>query len=296
VHDRIGGPESPISFPTEVIQKVPIGAGPLVIEATPRNAAGVALGGGEGQVTVQSGAIATVTIQLVSERNRPSRGRPGGDLDAGSEPGDAGMDAAADAEMAPDLASSDAGGTDAAPACTPRTHHLLANAVLSVDYGSLPRDRESNQVAVSSGFAHQHIHAFVGWMRFGLHEVPVGARLDRMRVSLVLTSPPVSIPRIGILYSATDVWDPESLTSDQAESIVRTAPVSDDLGPPAVARGDYDVDVARYRPFWSADLADGTVTLGMISTTPADRAETWADFYGLQPSELAPALDLDTCE
>jgi hypothetical protein len=34
----------------------------------------------------------------------------------------------------------------------------------------------------------------------------------------------------------------------------------------------------------------------MVSTTAPDAPETWADFQGLDPIDLAPTLELETCE
>jgi hypothetical protein len=81
-----------------------------------------------------------------------------------------------------------------------------------------------------------------------------------------------------------------------AETIPRTARVSGDLGLPRAGRAEYAVDVARYQSFWAGDLADGALTLGMISTSPFEQAETWADFHGLEPASEAPVLELGTCE
>jgi hypothetical protein len=303
VHDTVGDPAHPLGFPTEVIIKVPIGAGTLAIEATPRSSSGLVLGGGEGTVTATSGSIASVTVGLLSDRNRPSRGH-GGSPDGGAEP-DARVEVVVppDASSAtPDGAETDAApGTDAAaegaaPACTPRMHRLVAQAVVSVDYGSLPRDREDTRVSVSSGLAHNHVHAFVGWMRFDLSSIPAGATLRTINVGLVLTTVPTAVPHLALEYSANDHWDPESLTSDTAELVPRTARVSGDLGPPHNARFLYPVDVGAYQRYWAGDLGDHAVTLGMVSTTPPDQPETWADFYGLDPDELAPVLELETCE
>jgi hypothetical protein len=296
VHDRLSAPTGRLlEFPVEVIVKIPIGPGLLLVEATPRGAKGEALGGGEARVMATSGTIATVTVGLLSDRNRPSRvqvgaGADGGPEDAEVTPPDA---AAADAELPPDAAPA----ADLAPeSCTPRTHHLVAQAVVSLDYGSLPRDREDTRVAVSSGFAHDHVHDFVGWMRFDLRALPAGARLTSASVSLVLARPPSLVPPLAIVYSNSDGWDPATLTSDMSEEVARTARVSGELGPPHSARGTYALDPQLYAPFFAGDLADGAVTLGMISTTAPMAPETWADFYGLDPPELAPALDLVTCD
>jgi hypothetical protein len=280
----------------EVIVKVPIGAGMLLVEATPRGTNGEALGGGEARVMATSGAIATVTIGLLSDRNRPSRGRVGAGADGGpAEDAEAPLpDAAADAELPPDAPTPAA--DLALEACTMQTHHLAAQLVVSLDYGSLPRDREDTRVAVSSGFAHDHVHDFVGWMRFDLRSLPAGARLTSARVSLVLARPPSVVPPLAIVYSNSDGWDPATLTSDMAEEVARTARVSGELGPPHSGRGIYALDPQLYAPFFASDLADGAVTLGMVSTTAPMAPETWADFYGLDPPELAPFLDLVTCD
>jgi hypothetical protein len=285
-----------LTFPVEVIVKVPIGAGALLVEAIPRDREGQALGGGEGQVTAASGSIAAVTVALLSDRNRPARGRAGAGTDGGlladaaAPPEDAAPDAAPQADGPEPTA-------DAAPEpCVPRTHRLPASAVLSLDYGPPPRDREDTRVAVSSGFSHDHVHDFVGWMRFDVRVVPDSARLTSAKVSLVLTRSPMVIPPLAILYSATDRWDPATLTSDLAELIARTARVSGDLGPPRNGRADYQVDPERYRTFFAGDLADDAVTLGLVSTTPPMAPESWADFYGLDPTDLAPTLELETCE
>src|SRR5437773_9894268 len=108
-------------------------------------------------------------------------------------------------------------------------------------------------------------------MRFDLSRVPDRAVITGLRVSVVLTRPPQSAPRLAILYSAKDDWDPGQLTSDTAELVPRTAPVSGDLGPPRNGRGDYAVDVGLYRPLWAADLADHAITLGCVPTTPGDQ-------------------------
>jgi hypothetical protein len=299
VHDRLAAPAGHLlEFPVEVIIKVPIGAGALLVAATPRDVGGQPLGGGEAQVMAASGAIATVTVALLSDRNRPTRGRMGAGADAGAPADVSGVEADAapppDAMVAADLPPPL---PDAPPiSCTARTRHLVAQVVVSVDYGTAPRDREDVRVAVSSGFSHEHVHDFVGWMRFDLKDIPATARLTSAKLSLVLTRMPMVVPPLGILYSASDDWDAESLTSEKAESVERTARVSGDLGPPRNARADYPLDPARYGPFFAGDLADGAVTLGMISTTPLMAPETWADFYGLDPPELSPALDLETCE
>jgi hypothetical protein len=297
VHDSVGDTDHPFAFPSEVIIKVPIGAGPLTIEATPRGGSGVSLGGGEGTVVATGDAVASVTIGLLSDRNRPSRGH-NPEPDAGLAPDAAAPDAEV-AAGAPDAGADEAIATPdgPAPACTPRTHHLVAQAVVSVDYGSLPRDREDSRVSVSSGFAHDHVHAFVGWMRFDLSEIPPGAKLNAMNVGLVLTMDPEGhVPRLAIVYSADDQWDPDTLTSETADTLPRTAPLSGDLGTLRSARALYPVDVSRYQSYWAGDLADHLVTIGMISTTAPDSPETWCDFYGLDPAELAPYLDLETCE
>jgi hypothetical protein len=295
VVDRLAAPAGRLlEFPVEVMVQRPSGTGPLLVVATPRSSGGEPLGEGETRVT-NGGAITAVTVALFSDRNSPSRGRMGagpdggGGEDAGRAVPDAAMlaDAAQDVGAPPDLISD---------ACTPRTHHLIAQAVISLDYGSVPRDREDSRVSVSSGFSHEHVHDFVGWMRFDLSAVPAGARLTSASVSLVLSRPPQVAPRLAIVYSASDNWDPATLTSDLADEVVRTARVSEDLGLPHSARASYPLAPELYAPFFAADLNDGAVTLGMISTTAPMEPESWADFYGLDPPETAPALDLVTCE
>jgi hypothetical protein len=76
VREHLGGSAGHLlDFPVEVIVKVPIGPGALVVEATPRDQDGQALGGGEGQVTAVRDTVAALTVSLLSDRNRPSRGR-----------------------------------------------------------------------------------------------------------------------------------------------------------------------------------------------------------------------------
>jgi hypothetical protein len=133
-------------------------------------------------------------------------------------------------------------------------------------------------------------------MRFDLAGVPDQARLVAARLSLVLVRPTDGTPNLVILYSATDNWDPDALTSDTAEQVERTAQVSDLLGPAQPARALYPVDAGKYRPFFARDLADNLVTLGMFSVTPPAEPEAWGDFYGLDPQQLAPVLEVDTCE
>jgi hypothetical protein len=301
IQEHLAAPAGQVlSFPADVILKVPIGAGPLVVDAIARASNGAGLGGGEGQVTVSAGSIAALTVELFSDRNRPTRGRPGVGSDGGVEdaaPSDAGAADGAPEDTAP------APPPDAAPApvdasapCTSRSYHLTPSAVVSVDYGSFPRDREDGRVAVSAGFAHEHIHDFVGWMRFDLGGVPDRATLTSMKVLLVLIRPPTNVPQLALVYSSNDQWDPALLTSDTAEMVPRTARVSGDLGPPRPARGAYAVDVATYAPYWPADLRDNALTLGIIATNPADSPEAWADFYGLGDPLLSPALELETCE
>ena len=292
VHDRLAAAAGRVlDFPAEVIVKVPIGPGTLMVEATPRGDDGRALGGGEGQVTAASGTIAAVTVSLLSDRNRPTRGRMAGP-DGGAEP-DAAPDAAPpDATFEPDGPAPDLPSTP----CTPQSRRLPAVAVVSVDYGSLPRDREDDRVSVSSGYGHEHIHAFVGWMRFELKGIPAGARLVAARLSLVLVRPAMGAPDLVVLYSASDDWDPGKLTSDTAEEVERTDQVSSPLGAPRPARALYALEPDRYRPHFAGDLADGLVTLGMFSATSPSAPEAWADFYGLEPDELAPVLELETCE
>lgn len=295
VHDRLSAPSGQLlEFPVEVIVQVPIGAGPLVVEAIARGENAVVLGGGEGQVTATAGSIAMVTIGLLSDRNRPSRGRMGAGSDGGM-PEDA-APPPPDVANPPEDAAVPIAPDAAAVPCTPHTRHLLAQTVTSVDWGPEPRDSADNRVAVSSGFAHNHIHDFVAWMRFDLREVPDGARLTSAALSVVLIRPPTLTPQLAILYSAVDDWNPETLTSNTAELVPRTARISGDLGPPQRARGQYAIDPALYAPHFTADLTDDAVTLGLISTTPPMEPEAWADFYGLEPMNLAPALDLVTCE
>jgi hypothetical protein len=260
------------------------------VSATPRAQDGEALGGGEAEVTAAAGSIATVTVPLLSDRNRATRGRmsgpDGGEVDAGVP------DAAADA-------APEAGGpglNDASGPCTPQTRRLPAVAVKSVDYGTPPRDREDDRVSVSSGFAHDHIHAYVAWMRFDLSEVPDRARLQAARLSLVLVRAPTGTPELLVLYSATDNWDPATLTSETAEQIERSDQVSEPLGPPKPSRALYPLSADRYRAFFTRDLADDAVTLGLFSATPPAEPEAWADFYGLDPQQYAPVLELETCE
>jgi hypothetical protein len=281
-----------LDFPAEQIVKVPIGPGALMVTATPRGQDGQPLGGGEGAVTASAEAIATVTVPLLSDRNRPTRGRMSG-ADGGLE-ADAG---APDAALAPDAAPEpDGPEADGPPvACSPKSRRLPAVAVKSVDYGSLPRDREDDRVSISSGFAHDHIHAFVGWMRFDLTEIPDGARLEGARLSLVLERI-TGTPDLIVLYSATDGWDPAQLTSDNAEQVERTDQVSEPLGAPKPSRALYPLNAGRYRPFFAGDLKDNAVTLGMFSATPPTEPEAWGDFYGLDPQQLAPVLEVDTCE
>lgn len=292
VHDRLGAAAGHVlDFPAEVIVKVPIGAGALQVEAIARGGDGQVLGGGEGQVTAAADTIAAVTVMLLSDRNRPTRGRVGG-ADGGTEV-DAAPDAAEPDAARPDLAPE----PDTPPApCTPHSYRLPAVAVVSVDYGSLPRDREDNRVSVSTGYGHEHIHAFVGWMRYDLTSIPDQARLVAARLSLVLVRPPTEMPALVVLYSSTDDWDPGKLTSETAEQVERTDQVSGDLGPPRPARALYPIEADRYRSHFAADLADDAVTFGMFSATSPSAPEAWADFYGLDPEQLAPVLELDTCE
>jgi hypothetical protein len=294
VHDQLEAASGHVlDFPAEVIVKVPIGAGELVVDATPHGLDGQVLGGGEGQVTATKDTIAVVTVGLLSDRNRPTRGRLS-DPDGSVDP-DAG---AADAAPKPDAAAGPDGPSPDVnlAACSPHSYRLAAIAVASVDYGSEPRDREGVQVSVSSGFAHDHIHAFVGWMRYDLSSVSAGARLVGARLSLVLVRPPVNMPELTILYSVTDTWQPGVITSETAEQVERTAQVAGSLGPPKPARADYPLDADKYRPYFARDLVDHAVTLGMFSLTPPMQPEAWADFYGLDPTQLAPVLELDTCE
>jgi hypothetical protein len=287
VRERLAAaPGRVLEFPAELIVKVPIGPGALMVSATPRGPDGQELGGGEGEVTAAADTIVTVTVALLSDRNRPIRGRMSGpdaglDVDAGAP------DAVVEADAAPEP---DGG------ACSPHSRRLPAVAVLSLDYGSLPRDREDDRVSVSSGLAHEHIHAFVGWMRFDLTEVPDHARLTAARVSLVLVRAPAGATNLIVLYSATQGWDPAELTSDTAEQIERTDQVSEPLGPPRPSRALYPLDPARYRGYFARDLAGHAVTLGMFSATPPGEPEAWADFYGLEPEQYAPVLELETCE
>jgi hypothetical protein len=303
-------PGSFLTFPVEAIVPVPIGEGALLVEATPRAATELVLGSGEGQVTATRGAIAEVTVELFSERLRPSRVRTGPGADP--EP-DAAALAATDGP--PTLAGPDAGAatvdaTDPAPGdaaaaadqrpdpvpCAPRTRQLVAEEVVSVDYSlDPPRDAASELVRVASGISHEHQHDFVGWIRFSFAEVPAHATLSSLKVSLVLHSQPQVPPPLAIVYSGSDRWD-RRLTSEMAEAIPRTARVSGELGLPRNARAEYPVDAALYRQFWAADLADDAVSFGIISTSPPQEPETWADFHGRQQMLLAPVLELVTCE
>jgi hypothetical protein len=301
-----------LGFPVEGIFQVPIGPGRLAIEATARAAGGEALGGGDGEVMVASGRIEAVTVALYSQRARPNRGRPvfpdGGELsDAPPPPVDAGPggadggalpDAAPEAQAGPDAGAPEAGVPPDAPepGCVPRSRRVIASAVASVDHGPPPKDPVDLRVLVSSGLGHGHLHDYVGWMRFDLAAVPDRAVLMSMKVWLELDAPPSAPPPLGILYSRDDRWDPATLTSDTADSVRRTARVSGELGVPQARRAAYAVDVSMYQPYWSGDLADDAVTLGMISTTALEAPETWATFYGLASPAVAPSLDLVTCE
>jgi hypothetical protein len=288
-----------LSFPTELILKVPIGAGPLTVDAIARAGNGAEMGGGQGQVTVTAGAIAALTIQLLSDRNRATRGHPGVGGDGGAE--DAGLadkdgPLAADTGVPPPPDAALPPPPDAAGPCSPHSYRLTPVVVVSVDYGSLPRDSEDTRVAVSAGYAHEHIHDFVGWMRFDLRGVPDRAVLTAMKVALVLIRPPTNIPQLALVYSTNDQWQAGELTSNTAESVPRTARVSGDLGPPRPARALYAADPARYAPYWPADLQDNALTLGITATNPPDSPEAWADFHGLGDPLLAPVLELETCE
>jgi hypothetical protein len=306
VRDRVSAPAGAmLSFPLEAIVRVPIGPGPLHIEATARMADGTALGGGAGDGTVAAGDIVTITVEMYSNRGRPSRSRP----DAGiSDPVDsgAGVDAAAppvDTAGAPEAAADasqaqpEAGPLDMGPPpCQARTHQLIAQEVVSVDNGPPPKEPTDTRVLVSSGFAHNHVHDYVGWMRFDLSQIPERATVTSMKVSLELEQVPSSSPPLAILYSSNDGWNAQTLTSETAERVPRTARVSGDLGMPGARRQSYAVDVALYRSYWAGDLADNALTLGMISTTAPDAPETWANFYGLDSAAVSPALELVTCE
>jgi hypothetical protein len=330
VTERISaGPGRTLTFPVEAEIVVPEVTGALRGEAIARGADGSELGGGEGEAGAASGRISALTIELHSIRSRPSRGRtgtPDGGLDpdgppasdgGGSPTPDAGparMDArsgdgagggAGEAGTGnPDGGDSGAGGAgppDAvadvpAPPCIERRHRLPATGVVSVDYGSVPRDAKDLRVAVSSGLDHNHVHDFVGWIRFDLTGVPDRAALLAMAVSLELEVRSTVPPRLGIFYSANDGWSPVVVASETAEMIARTARVSADLGPPLPRRSEYPVEVARYQQFWAADVADNAVTLGLVSLTPADAPETWAYFHGLAVPVLAPYLEVTTCE
>jgi hypothetical protein len=316
VRDRLAaGVGNTLSFPVEGIFTVPIGPGRLQVEATARTADGAVLGGGDGEVTVASGRIEVVTIALYSHRSRPNRGRPvfpdGGEpTDAPPAPApDAAAPGAGDAGNtgdtgqgggdagAGDGASADGAPPDApAPGCVMKTHRVIAGAVVSVDQGPPPRDPSDTRVLVSSGVGHDHVHDFVGWMRFDLAVVPDRAALVSMRVTLELEQPPLAPPPLGILYSSDDGWNADTLGSETADRVRRTARVSGDLGVPHARRDSYAVDVPMYQRFWSGDLADDVLTLGMISTTALDAPETWATFYGLASPAVAPALDIVTCE
>jgi hypothetical protein len=295
-----------LSFPLEAIVRVPIGPGALHVEATARMGDGTVLGGGEGQVTAASGEIVTVAVELYSRRARPARARPdlpdgGGEGDPGGV--DAGVDAAAPPVDAPPDAGQEAGqgtadaGVDAGePPCQARTYRLIAEEVVSVDNGPPPKEPTDTRVLVSSGFAHNHLHDYVGWMRFNLSPIPERATVTSMKVSLELEQAPSSPPPLAILYSSNDSWTAQTLTSETADRVPRTARVSGDLGAPLARRASYAVDLALYRPYWAGDLGDNLLTLGMISTTAPDAPETWANFYGLASPAVSPALELVTCE
>lgn len=296
VNERVApGADGALGFPLEVVVKVPIGPGPLAVEAVPRSAAGLALGGGEGQVIAAAGTLPAVTVVLSSERQRPVRVQMGA--------GEARLDAAApppvaDAGAVPDGSGPVGGAPDAGdPPCELRTRQVVAQAVLSLDYSpEPPRDQASALVRVASGFDHGHHHDFVGWIRFPLSGVPERAALTSMKVSLVLAMPPFRAPPLAITYTVNDGWTPGALPSEMAELVPRTARVSGELGLPRSSRGEYAVDVAMYERFWAGDLADDAVTLGIISTSPYEAPETWADFHGLEQELLAPVLELTTCE
>jgi hypothetical protein len=288
-----------LALPAELVVKVPIGAGALQIDATVRGLSGEVVGDGTAQAVAPASGTAEASLELYSLRtDRPSR-RPTV-ADGGVEEDAALPDAAPDKPPVPIDAGGEAGPSDAAPlppdaGCTSKSYRLVASAVVGVDYGSIPRDQVDSRVAVSSGFGHMHVHDFVGWMRFDLDDIPANAELVSLKILLQLdqsSSPP---PPLGILYSPTDKWNPAIITSDTAEMITRGARVASDLGFPLPGRAPYAVDVAKYRPFWSGDLRDKAVTLGMISTTTPDIPETWAYFESLT-GRYPPALDLTTCE
>jgi hypothetical protein len=289
--EQVVGPGGQLVLPVEVVVKVPIGPGALDIEATVRGATGDVVGDGVGQAVAPASGTAGASLELYSLRtDRPSR-RP--TIADGGVEEDAAPDGAPDA---PPTVMPDAG-ADASPdaGCANKSYRLVASAVVGVDYGSIPRDQVDSRVTVSSGFGHGHVHDFVGWMRFDLDSVPASAQLVSLRVLLQLdqsSSPP---PPLSMLYSPTDNWNPATITSETAELIMRGARVAGDLGFPMSGRAPYAVDVARYRPFWAADLRDKVVTLGMVSTTSPDIPETWAYFESLT-GRYPPALDLTTCE
>jgi hypothetical protein len=140
------------------------------------------------------------------------------------------------------------------------------------------------------------VHDYVGWIRFRLAEVPAQAKLVSAAITLTLEEPGMGPPPLAIIHCTNDAWNIDDLSIDKPEVLPRGPRVSAPLGPAVRGRKSYPLDVDLYGKLWTADLGDNAVTLGMVSTTPLDEPETWSNFYGLDPAESAPVLELTTCE